>query len=503
MPAEQQRDQQSQTSPERMINAMRESAARLSGIIQSAMDAIITVDERQNIAIFNPAAEQMFGCTAASVLGTPLEQFIPPRSREVHRRHIDQFGVTGVTTRRMGVQSEIVAVRADGEEFPVEASISQVSVGGKKLFTVILRDITARRRAEEAARESAERYQRLVELVPDAIWIERNDRIAFLNRACVQLLGGDSAVRVLGRSPLEFIHPDFHVVAGIRRQRLAAGLETNPLMDKQIVRLDGEVRDVEIAETSFHDEGSIAFLAVLRDVTDRKRAQREVHESRDQLRALSASLHVVREEEKARIARELHDELGQALTGLKMDLAQLANQLVPEQQVALGHANAMKVLIERTVASVRRIATELRPLMLDDLGLLATIEWLVNDFSKRTGIAVELTLPEGEFDVDPQTSTALFRVLQESLTNIARHAGASRVRVTLSGTERTIQLAVHDNGSGIGVSLEGAPKTFGLLGMRERASMLGGQLTVRSDPGTGTSIVMTVPRATVAPEGAQ
>ena len=151
MAAKSERDQHSETSLERMVNAMRESAARLNGIIQSAMDAIITVDEHQDIVIFNPAAEQMFGCAAADVLSTPLEQFIPPRFREAHRAHIDRFGATGVTTRRMGVQSEIVGLRANGEEFPVEASISQVSVGGKKLFTVILRDITARKRADEAA----------------------------------------------------------------------------------------------------------------------------------------------------------------------------------------------------------------------------------------------------------------------------------------------------------------------------------------------------------------
>jgi hypothetical protein len=494
MEAGHERDQRSESSLDRMVTAMREGAARLNGIIQSAMDAIITIDEHQDIVIFNPAAEQMFGCAAGNVLGTPLEQFIPPRFREAHHAHIDRFGATGVTTRRMGVQSEIVGLRVNGEEFPLEASISQVSVGGKKLFSVILRDITARKRAEESVRESAERYQRLVELVPDAIWIERDDRIAFLNRACVQLLGSDSVVRVLGKSPLEFIHPDFRAVAAERRQRLVAGLELNPLMDKKIVRLDGEVRDVEIAETSFHDEGSIALLAVLRDITERKQAEREVRESREQLRQLSASLQVVREEEKARIARELHDELGQALTGLKMDLAQLVTQLTTEQQAALSQANAMKTLIESTVASVRRIATELRPLMLDDLGLAATIEWQVNDFSRRTGITVDLSMPEPEFDVDSELSTVLFRVLQESLTNVARHAGASHVRVALSGTERDVQLTVHDNGKGIGASLESAPKTFGLLGMRERASMLGGELSVHSNPGAGTSIMMIVPR---------
>ena len=223
-------------------------------------------------------------------------------------------------------------------------------------------------------------------------------------------------------------------------------------------------------------------------------------ESREQLRHLSASLQAVREEEKARIARELHDELGQALTGLKMDLALLVTQLAPEQQGAIDQANAMKTLIESTVASVRRIATELRPLMLDDLGLVSTIEWLVNDFSRRTGIAVDLTLPEAEFEVDPGLSTALFRVLQESLTNVARHAGADHVRVTLAGTGRDVRLTVDDDGKGIDAALEGVSKTYGLLGMRERASILGGELTVHSNPGAGTSIVMIVPRQTRAPE---
>ena len=483
-----------QIDAERMVAAMRESAARLNGIIQSAMDAIITVDERQNILIFNPAAELMFGCAAADVRGTPLDQFIPSRFRDAHRDHVQRFADTGVTTRRVSTQSAIVGLRANGEEFPMEVSISQVSVGGRKLFTAILRDITARKHSEDTLREGAERYQRLVELVPDAIWIERDNRIAFLNRACVQLLASDSVVRVLGKSPLDFIHPDFHAVAAARRERLATAQEATPLMEKRIVRLDGEIRDVEIAEAAFHEEGSVAFLAVLRDVTDRKATEREIRESREQLRHLSASLQEVREEEKTRIARELHDELGQALTGLKMDLARLVSQLTPEQHGARERAEAMKTLIENTVASVRRIATELRPLMLDDLGLAPTVEWLVSDFTKRSGIAVDLDMPERELEMEARVSTALFRVLQEALTNVARHAGASRVHIELTSSGDKVQLVVSDNGKGIDVATQNAPKTFGLLGMRERAAMLGGELTVDSDPGAGTRVMMIVPR---------
>jgi PAS domain S-box-containing protein len=487
------RERSAETSAERMVVAMRETAARLNGIIQSAMDAIITVDENQDIVIFNPAAEQMFGCSAANVLGTPLDQFIPARYRDTHRGHIQQFGATGISTRRMGRQSEIIGLRANGEEFPVEASISQTAVNGKKLFSVILRDVTQRKRADEALRDSAERYQRLVELVPDAIWIEREGRIAFVNRACLQLLNADSVAQLLGRSPLDFIHPDFHAVALSRRERLLIDPQRNVYMEKKIVPLRGEPKDVEIAETSFHDEGGTALLAVMRDIGARKASDRELRESRDRLRQLSAAAQAAREEEQTRIARELHDELGQALTALKMDVAAIVGELQPDQVTSINRANDMARLLESTVASVRRIATQLRPLMLDDLGLLPTIGWLVNDFSKRTGIAVALSLPDPETDIDPQLSTVIFRVLQESLTNVARHADATQVKITLTCSSAEIRLSVSDNGRGFDGSEVRSAKTFGLLGMRERAGMTGGMLTVDSAPGSGTSIDMVIP----------
>jgi two-component system sensor histidine kinase UhpB len=493
MVADPPREHGTKTSDERMVAAMREGAARLNGIIQSAMDAIITVDERQDIVIFNPAAEEMFGCTAADVLGTPLEQFIPSRFRQAHATYIDRFGATGVTRRLMGAQSEIVGLRANGEEFPLEASISQLLSGGKKLFTVILRDITWRKHDELALRESAERYQRLVELVPDAIWIEREERIAFANRACVQLLGADSVVQVLGRSPMQFIHVDFHLLAAERRKILGKGVEAVPRVEKRIVRLDGAVRDVEIAEAPFSDEGVTAIFAVLRDITERKRSENAMVESREQLSRLSASLQTVREEEKARIARELHDELGQSLTGLKMDVADILTQLRPDQAHAIARAGAMKSLIETTVASVRRIATELRPLMLDDLGLVPTVEWLTHDFSRRTGIDVALQVPDSDFHAARDLATAIFRVLQESLTNVVRHAGASHVDVTLSATDNDVQLRVRDNGKGIDAAAVGGVHTLGLLGMRERARILGGELIVDSVPGGGTTITLIVP----------
>ncbi len=472
---------------------LRKSAAWLDGVLQSAMDAIITVDEGQVIAIFNPAAEQMFGYLAAEVTGGPLERLIPERFRGVHGRHVDRFASAGVPTRRMGGLTEVTGRRRDGVEFPIEASISRTATDGGRLLTVILRDMTGRKAVERALRESAQRYQRLVELVPDALWIERDGIISFANEACVELLEVPSVGDVLGRSPLEFLHPEFHAAALGRRTALLAAQQGNARMEMKVLRPTGEAREVSVSETTFQDEGRVAIIAVLHDITDQKRAQAQTQESREQLRELSAALQNVREEEKASMARELHDELGQALTGMKMDLAEIVGDLTEAQTEARARAADMKALIDATVATVRRIARELRPLMLDDLGLVSTMEWLAKDFAKRTGIAVDLVHPGADFVADPQTSIALFRILQETLTNVARHAQARRVRVQLSRSAHELSLSIEDDGKGLPPGRPGRPKTFGLLGMRERAAMLGGNLEIQSQENAGTCIRVTIP----------
>jgi signal transduction histidine kinase len=237
-------------------------------------------------------------------------------------------------------------------------------------------------------------------------------------------------------------------------------------------------------------DGEVEIIAgTTRDVTERKRAETE---SREQMRQLSAALQQVGEQEKARIARELHDELGEALAGLKMDLGQIVTALLPEQVELLRRTEAMSALLDRSVLSLRRIAAGMRPSMLDDLGLISTINWLTHDFSQRTGVTVDLELPDSELDIEPDLSIAVFRVLQESLTNIARHAGARRVDVKLSSSGSQIRLQVSDDGNGIAPDRAGTGKRFGLIGMRERAAMLGGELTIDSKPGSGTSICMVV-----------
>jgi len=343
--------------------------ARLDAVIDSAMDAIITVDSAQRVVQFNRAAERMFGCPRTQALGAPLERFLPARFREAHHAHVEAFGHTGITSRRMGDQRTLWALRADGSEFPIEASISQAGEGPQRQYTAILRDITLR--------------------------LQRDERL-------------------------------------------------------------------------------------------------ERH--REELRELSARVLEAREEEKTLIARELHDELGQLLTALKMDLAWLRGR-----GGALGELGprlaAMGDIVDRMVGSTRRIAADLRPLMLDDLGLADAVHWLVDDFAGRSGVRCELEMDgEDSFDaLDPKVATAVYRALQESLTNVAKHAGASRVRVALRTSGGEVLFEVEDDGRGIDVADLGKPRSLGLKGMRERVTYLGGKLEVARGAPHGTRVRARVP----------
>lgn len=259
-------------------------------------------------------------------------------------------------------------------------------------------------------------------------------------------------------------------------------------------RKDGGTFPVSYIATPILQDGRvIASVTAFQDVTARKEAEAALRESRERLRELTAYLNTVREEERTHIARELHDELGQMLTAMKMDVSWLRARLDDAQPEVRRKVEGMTALLDDTVDSVRRIASSLRPRLLDDLGLGPAIEWMVEGFGKRTGIRCELATSHDDFDLDKERATALFRILQESLTNIARHAGANQVEIALVQDGTGIALSVHDNGRGMDLEQAGRGKSFGLLGLRERAHSLGGSVHIDSAPGHGTLIEVFLP----------
>ncbi|MCG6917946.1 MAG: histidine kinase [Deltaproteobacteria bacterium] len=226
---------------------------------------------------------------------------------------------------------------------------------------------------------------------------------------------------------------------------------------------------------------------------ERDKAEREIRNSREQLRNLSAHLQSVREEERTRMAREIHDELGQSLTALKMDISWLNRRFLEEDPAFKKKLASMEEVIDSTIQTVQKLSGELRPGILDDLGLAAAIEWQAEEFQNRTGIECEISLSPEESVLTRDQSTTMFRIFQETLTNVIRHARATKVEVWLEERKGRIVLEVTDNGRGITEAEISDPKSFGLIGMRERVEFIDGEITILGYPGKGTRITVTLP----------
>ena len=226
---------------------------------------------------------------------------------------------------------------------------------------------------------------------------------------------------------------------------------------------------------------------------ERDRAEREIRDSREELRNLSAHLLSVREEERTRMAREIHDELGQALTALKMDVSWLNRRHLGEDAAFKNKLASMEEVIDQTIETVQKLSGELRPGILDDLGLAAAIEWQAEEFQKRTAIECQVALSPEAVTLNREQATTMFRIFQETLTNVIRHARATKVEVRLEEENGNIVLEVNDNGRGITQAELGDPKAFGLIGMRERVKYIHGEITIAGSPGKGTRITVTLP----------
>lgn len=300
--------------------------------------------------------------------------------------------------------------------------------------------------------------------------------------------------QMIGMTPSDFFPHD--IAAGRRGWRaLFDNGHTHAITNER--RLDGSAMWVEGEYMCFYDSARriTGHFGIQRDVSDRVRALEELEQSRAELRALAARLQVTREEERTRIAREIHDELGQALTALKLDVAWLESRPGRNSGAFQVGDRSLTDRINETMEMVRRIASELRPSVLDSLGLDAALEYFVQETSKRTGIAIELHVDELP-RLSEQVVSHAYRIIQEALTNVIRHSQATRVTVNVRRLQRFIILAVSDNGIGFMPQTLSGLRSLGLVGMRERALAVGGTLMIHGEPGEGSSITVTIPLTT-------
>jgi signal transduction histidine kinase len=279
-----------------------------------------------------------------------------------------------------------------------------------------------------------------------------------------------------------------------QREGPAADLENiGEALTAEVSRLQRRERELELQVQEQTAELAKARETLLAEITERTQAEKELKQSREELRAFATRLQAEREEERACLAREIHDELSGSLTALKMDLSLLQDRAAKDRKAFLEKLSSMSGLIDNTLARVHTIVTELRPIILDKLGLIAAIDWQAREFQERSGIACETRLPAEDIPLDSERATAVFRIFQEALTNVARHAEASKVAVDLRRKRKSLILAVRDNGRGIDEHKISDHQSIGLIGMRERALSFGGAVRISRLPRGGTLVGVKVP----------
>jgi PAS domain S-box-containing protein len=332
-------------------------------------------------------------------------------------------------------------------------------------------------------------YRVFVERMNEGAAVLGSDHtILHCNGRFARLLGA-ALQSVIGSSLQDRVWPDDRARLGTLLRRAAHG----PCRDEiRLQSREGAPLPLRLSLNPLRPGGTRAVCLIASDLSAEKRADQALLASTEQLRSLAARLLSVREEERTRIAREIHDELGQSLTTMKLDISWLARRLSPRNGHMLERIGATLQSADDIIKSVRRICTELRPGILD-LGLAAAVEWQAQEFQARTGISCRFRLLVEEVVFTPDVSTALFRILQETLTNVARHARATRTEVVLQNQGNGLALLIRDNGRGFDPADPSVSNSLGLLGMRERAAMMRGRVNISSAPGKGTTVIAWIP----------
>ncbi|HEU4388337.1 MAG TPA: PAS domain S-box protein [Blastocatellia bacterium] len=361
----------------------------------------------------------------------------------------------------------------------------------------MLRTAYDQQQAQLALRESEERFRAIAESIPVSILISNGPTITYANPAN-ETLSGYARDEMARLEIWAAVHPDMREAAKERVEARQRGEAIPTRFDFKFLTKSGQVRWAYSSNTPITYQGKPSILTAVLDITERKQAEEQLLATSEQLRALTASLTSAREEEGIRIAREIHDELGSGLTSLRWDLEgfdkDLSGKVDPLHLPALREKiESMVKQTDATIGTVRRIASELRPSVLDDLGLAEAIEWQAQQFQARTGIVCSYTRPRDDFELNPEQSTAVFRIFQEALTNVLRHAEATKVDIVVKETGDDLVLTVSDDGKGITEDQILATQSLGLVGMRERAHLVGGDISISGAEGKGTVLEVRIP----------
>ena len=334
-------------------------------------------------------------------------------------------------------------------------------------------------------------FEKLFINAPIGIYIEQERTFQFVNPTFLKLTGFERK-ELIGTRPFTYVFPEDRNFVKKKVVGMLKGHHSSPFEFRVVIK-SGETRWIVETVAPIQYSRKRALVGYYMDITHRKQMEEALKRSEEELRSLSAHLQTIREEERTRIAREIHDELGQALTALKMDFSLLNKRLKKEHQLHFNESDSILSTIDMTIQTVQRISSELRPRLLDVFGLGAAIEWQSKDFQKRMGIKCEVTQDPEDITLPQDLSTAIFRIFQETLTNVARHANANRVDVYLHKNSGQITMRVKDDGKGITDEEILSHRSLGLIGIRERVRPWGGAVNISGDKDKGSTVTVSIP----------
>ncbi len=476
------------------LSGERETELQRDRFFRHSVDMLVIADLDGRLHRCNPASERILGYTEDELCSMNYLDLVHPDDRAHAAEEISRL------QRGEDVEALEVRMRHRGGEYR-QVAWTATPWTSEGLMLANGRDVTRRRAAERTMREQQRMLERAEQLAELGSWhYDLAGRRVFCSAALQRIAGREPVPGAIGLDELLGF-----VVGGDRRRlrqaiRAVADDGKPARIRVRLQRTDGEIRLLQVSMDVARDPsaGTYAVIGACLDVTDTERTLDRLRTSEAQLRALTEKFERIREQERASISREVHDELGQVLTALKIDLTLLARDVGdadrrPDDEAIRASLRSMERLVDSTIDSVRSIATQLRPEVLDAFGLVPAIEWHAGEFEKRTQIRCVLRASGEQPELSADTRTALFRIAQEAMTNAARHAGADRIDVLIRAQPDGIYLSIADNGRGVTDEELLQSSSLGVLGMRERATMVGASFEIRGEPGDGTVVRVHLP----------
>jgi PAS domain S-box-containing protein len=477
---------------EKLGTKLLQSEERWTATLGSIGEAVIATDSKARVTFLNPVAAALTGWQADEAQNKPVGDVFKIINEKSGMSADDEVLQVLEERRILTVANNVALITRDGREISVEHSAAPILAGKEKVIGVVLvfRDVSERRQEQiETAEQAA-----LLELTQDSVFVmDMEGTVLFWSRGAEAMLGYSKS-EAAGTISHDLLRTDFpQSLAEIKEELLRAGHWEGDLM---MTAQDGRrivVSSRWALQWGKRDQAP-RVLVINSDITERKLGEESLVLQREQLRALAERLQWVREDDRKRVARDLHDQIGQILTAIKMDMTWMTRHLPESEDAVLARLKESIQLINDGVKAVRTICSGLRPGVLDDLGLAAAIEWQASEFASRNGILCQVSVPPVDLHLDGDRATATFRIFQECMTNVIRHAQAKSVRVALVQEEENILLVVEDDGIGFSESdLSNTLGSLGLLGMKERAQFCGGDVQISSSPGKGTTVTVRVP----------